>query len=69
MGSLLVAVLFGSMSLIAANLYQDQDRFDEKMYAVKQLCVNGKVPPKVRESFYCFYLNGFYTVYNQRIHT
>ena len=27
--------------------FQDQDKFDERMYAVKQLCVNGKVPPKV----------------------
>ena len=54
-GSLLVAVLFGSMSLIAANLYQDQDRFDEKMYAIKQLCVNGKVPPKVMGKVFDFY--------------
>jgi hypothetical protein len=59
LGSLFAAYLFGAFSVVISSFNREDDEYQEKMQQVRDVCLNGKVPPPLVRKIFDFYKHQF----------
>lgn len=59
LGSLFAAYLFGAFSVVISSFNREDEEYQEKMQQVRDVCLNGKVPPPLVRKIFDFYKHQF----------